>query len=186
MEIWIFYPCLYFKKQVKYSFLHQFCSDLHEAGTVRFYAMKPNKSYEPMNWQCTAMYGWIFFYLSSILSRKNVWVGDLVWSRVRISPVHRCISSVHGLITWWLWFGLTWFQYQHIKYLSTFALFFREKMFRWVTWCNHVFVHRPYIAVHRPYIAVHRSYIACTLLYIISTWAHNLMTLVWIDMILVP
>ena len=33
----------YYKKQVKYSFLHQFCSDSHETSTVRFTILYPLK-----------------------------------------------------------------------------------------------------------------------------------------------
>jgi hypothetical protein len=43
MEIWIFYLCLYLKKQVKYSFLHQFCLDSHETSTIRFRILYPLK-----------------------------------------------------------------------------------------------------------------------------------------------
>ena len=44
----MFYPCLYFKKQVKYSFLYQFCLDLHETGIIRFrilYSLKGQCNY---------------------------------------------------------------------------------------------------------------------------------------------
>ena len=126
MEIWTLHFFLYYKKQIKYSFLHQFCSDSHETGTIGSRIPYPLKGHCDYISTTSLTYCQIekmqYFALKVAFPRdlrnKNICWEYMFWYMTcnhMTSTWLISTSPVHCLITWWVLLGLIWFWYQHFQ-----------------------------------------------------------------------